>query len=292
MAKDNKKMIRRRLAGAYISSVISISLVLLLVGTATFIFVNAGRVTDFFKENLQMSVIMKTEVSDEQTETFRQGLDTLRFIHSTRLVTVEEGTKELEAMLGEDFLDVFETSPVPSSIDVTLAAAYVSVDSIKMVSSIIAESPLVDDVICRQNLVEALDSNLRKVTLVLVVFIALMLFVSFVQIGNTVRINIFARRFTVHTMKLVGATRAFIIRPFMASSVVQGLISAALASAMIAGGLLYVRHTLPQFSSFMDLPSIVPVFATVFVFALVICVLSTLFTVNKLVSMSKDELYY
>ena len=292
MAKENKKLIRRRLAGAYASSVISISLMLLLVGVASFLLVNARRVSDFFKENLQMSVLLKTEVSDSDAATFLPEIDSLEFVRSTRLVSREEGTEELEKMLGEDFLSVFETSPVPVSIDVNLKADYVSPDSLKLVSARLMEFPPVDEVVCRQSLVEALNANLARIALVLGVFILLLLFVSFVLIGNTVRINIFARRFTVHTMKLVGASRAFIIRPFLLSSIIQGLVAALLACAILAGGVVYVKRSLPQFDLLFSPEAIAAVAGIIFAVSLIICILSTLFTVNKLVSMSKDDLYY
>lgn len=292
MSKGNKKALKRRLAGAYVSSVISITLVLLLVGAATFILVNAGRVTEFFKENLQITVLMNTEVSDAAAEEYRAGINSLPCIHGTALVTREQGTEELKAMLGEDFLDVFETSPVPSSIEVTLEAEYVSPDSLGAVTSLLKESPLVDEVVCRQGLVEALNANLARISLVLAVLIALMMFISFVLIGNTVRINIFSKRFTIHTMKLVGATRSFIIKPFMKGAVLQGLVSAVLASVIIECGLMYVRHSLPPFVLSGGFRTTAPVFAVVFVTAVIISVLSSFLAVNKLISMEKDELYY
>ena len=292
MTKKSSKMIRRRLIGAYASSVISISLVLLLVGIASFLVVNATRVTDFFKENLQMSVILKTEVTDAEAEKLLPDLNSMRFIHSTHLVTKEEGTVELKEMLGEDFLSVFESSPVPVSIEVTLNAEYVSPDSLSMVSARIMEIPLVDEVVCRQSLVDALNANLQKISFVLGILILLLLVVSFVQIGNTVRINIFAKRFTVHTMRLVGATRAIILRPFMARSIIQGLVAAMFSLAMLGGGVFYVMKNLPQFSVLFGTRELVMVGGIIFTSAIVICTFSTLFTVNKLVSMNRDELYY
>lgn len=292
MTQKSKKLIRRRLIGAYASSVISISLVLLLVGISSFLVVNATRVSDFFKENLQMSVILKTEVADAEAETLIPILDSMKFIHGSHLVTKEKGTEELKEMLGEDFLSVFETSPVPVSIEVTLNAEYVSPDSLDMVSSKIMELPPVDEVVCRQSLVDALNANLQRISLVLGIFILLMLVVSFVQIGNTVRINIFAKRFTVHTMRLVGATRAIILRPFLVRSIVQGLVAALIAMAMLGGGIFYVRKNLPQFSILLGSRELVMVAGIIFVSAIVICTISTLFTVNKLVSMNRDEIYY
>ena len=118
---------------------------------------------------------------------------------------------------------MFETSPIPVSIDVTLDADYVSADSLEIVKAEISESPLVEEVVYQRSLVDALNANLSRISLILGVFIALLLFISFVLINNTVRLNVFARRFTIHTMKLVGATRSFIRAPFLVPFTFTGI---------------------------------------------------------------------
>lgn len=291
MSREENKIVRKRLANAYLSSVISISLVLLLVGVASLLILNARGVADYFKENMQISVLLKQEVSDSKAEKYEQSLQTLPFINSTRLVSKEEGTEEMKAMLGEDFLSVFEASPIPISIDITLKADYVSADSLDMVIAAISESPLVDEVSCQQSLIEALNANLSKISLVLAVFIALMLFISFVLINNTVRLNVFSRRFTIHTMKLVGATKAFIRKPFMVKAVYQGLISAAVAIFILSGMLLFVKKSFAQLFEIFKSDILLLGAFVVIASGVLICVVSTYFVVNRLVSMSKDELY-
>jgi len=292
MTRGNRKMMRRRLAGAYASSVISIALVLVLVAVASWLVINAGRVSDYFKESLQMSVILRPDASDSAAESLGEELSKLPFVHSTRVVTRAEGTEDLRKMLGDDFLNVFESSPVPVSVDLTLNAEYVSSDSLELVKQKICTFPVVEEVSCQQSLVEALNTNLTRISLVLGIFILLMLFVSYVLIGNTVRINIFARRFTVHTMKLVGATRSFIRRPFMRSSMIQGLVASSMAIVAIVSGMLYVRRSFPQLADLCDLRSMLIVSATVIATGILVCLVSTFFTVNKLAAMGKDELYY
>lgn len=291
MSREENKIVRKRLANAYLSSVISISLVLLLVGVASLLILNARGVADYFKENMQISVLLKQEVSDSKAEKYEQSLQTLPFINSTRLVSKEEGTEEMKAMLGEDFLSVFEASPIPISIDITLKADYVSADSLDMVVAAISESPLVDEVSCQQSLIEALNANLSKISLILAVFIALMLFISFVLINNTVRLNVFSRRFTIHTMKLVGATKAFIRKPFMVKAVYQGLISAAVAIFILSGMLLFVKKSFAQLFEIFKSDILLLGAFVVIASGVLICVVCTYFVVNRLVSMSKDELY-
>jgi cell division transport system permease protein len=139
---DNNKIMRRRLANAYLSSVISISLVLLLVGLASMLLVNAKSISDYFKENMQVSVMMKQNVSEEKALEYKTKLDKERYIKSTVFVSKEQGQREMADLLGDDFLDVFETSPIPVSIDVTLNADYVSADSLEVVRAEISKSSL------------------------------------------------------------------------------------------------------------------------------------------------------
>lgn len=292
MAKEENKIIRRRLRNAYASSIISISMVLLLIGVAALLIVNARSVSDYFKENMQLSVILRQDASDEEALAYQKSIGTLPFIKDTHLVTREEGEAELAQMLGEDFLSVFAESPVPLSLEITLQAGYVSPDSVAFVRRALSASPVVDEVEYQQTLVQALNENLTKISLVLGVFILLMLFISFVLINNTVRINVFSRRFTIHTMQLVGATRRFIRRPFMKGALMQGLVSSALALAVLAGVLAVLRSSFGQLFSVFETRSLLIVAATVVVCGVLICLVSTYFVVNKLVSLGKDQLYY
>lgn len=292
MSKAENQIMRRRLMNAYLSSVISISLVLLLVGIASMLLVNAKSVSDYFKENMQISVLMKQNVSEEKALEFRERLEDERYIKSTEFISKEQGQRELAAQLGEDFLDVFETSPIPVSIDVTLMADYVSADSLEMVRAEISESTLVDEVIYQRSLVDALNANISRISLVIGVFIALLLFISFVLINNTVRLNVFARRFTIHTMKLVGATRSFIRAPFLVQSAFQGLFAAFIAIIILVGLMFLMRSEFVQLFEIFRMDLLLIVIGIVIASGLVICLVSTYFVVNKLISLRKDELYY
>lgn len=292
MSKAENKIMRRRLMNAYLSSVISISLVLLLVGVASMLLVNAKSVSDYFKENMQVSVLMKQNVSDEKALEFKERLESERYIKSTTFISKEQGQRELAAQLGEDFLDVFETSPIPVSIDVTLTADYVSADSLEMVRAEISESNIVDEVVYQRSLVDALNANLSRISFILGIFIALLLFISFVLINNTVRLNVFARRFTIHTMKLVGATRSFIRAPFLVQSAFQGLFASFIAIIILVGLMFLMRSEFAQLFEIFRMDLLLIVIGIVIVSGLVICLLSTYFVVNKLISLRKDELYY
>lgn len=291
MASGENRLIRRRLAGAWLSTVISISLVLLLVGVAGLLVANARSVSDYFKENMQVSVLMKQEVGDDEAMEYVSDLDAKPFIKSTTFVSREQGAKEMTDLLGEDFLNVFEADPIPVSVDVTLKADYVSSDSLEVVKNEIMKSPLVDEVVYQQSLVDKLNTNLRKISMVLGVFIVLLLFISFVLINNTVRLNVFSRRFTIHTMRLVGATKSFIRAPFLVQAVFQGLFSALLATLMLVGILFFVRSEFAQLFEVFRLDMLLIVIGVEILAGVLICVVSTALVVGRLVSLSKDELY-
>jgi cell division transport system permease protein len=292
MGNSESKIMRRRLRNAYLSSIISISLVLLLVGVASLLLVNARAISDYFKENMQVSVMMKQNVDESDALKYKEDLDQLDFIRSSVFVSREQGRREMEEMLGEDFLNVFETAPIPVSIDVTLDAEYVSADSIEVVKTAIMESPMVEEVVYQKSLIDTLNANLSRISMVLSVFIALLMFISFVLINNTVRLNVFARRFTIHTMKLVGATRSFIRAPFLVQSLFQGVFAAFVAIMAIVGMLFFVRNEFGQLFEVFRLEMLLVVMGIVLASGMIICLLSTWLVVNKLVSLNKDELYY
>ena len=281
MPKGEKKKMKRRLTGAYVSSVISISLVLLLIGVASALILNAGRVSNYFKENIQISLLCAPGVSEQQAAACASRIDSLPFIRSTELIGKAQGETDLKERLGEDFLSVFETAPIPVSINVGLKAEYVAADSLARIIPVLQAIPEVEEVESRQSLVEALNRNLSGISLVLGVFIALLLFISFILIGNTVRLSLYAKRFTIHTMRLVGATRAFIRRPFIGSAVVQGLVSGVITCGVLAGALYLAGRSFPQILAVFTPEILAAVAGIVLASGVLICVLA-----------SEDSLYY
>ena len=284
----------RRLLSAYLSSVISISLVLLLLGIATALLLNARKVSDYIRSNMQAEVFLAEDVTPEQAERFVEKLSGVRGVSAVRLVSEEEGRQELLETFGEDFLDVFEEVSIPLSCEVTLAPGYVSSDSLALVGARISAFPEVESVSYPATFVDKLNDNLGKIGLVLGLLIAASLFISFVLIGNTVRINVFNRRFTIHTMKLVGATKGFIRRPFMIRAVFQGLASALLAIGWMVLLLLLLRHESAGVYGLLlgDRATLVTVAGVVVAAGILLCLLSTYWSVNRLLAMKKEQLYY
>ena len=291
MPSSNNSVTKRRLASSWISTVISLSLVLLLVGIGSMLLVNAKAVSDYFKENLQVEVLMKDFVEEEEASAYEKGIASVPGVRATRLVSRDEGMDEMSQMLGRDFLDVFETAPVPVSVEVSLEAAYVSADSLAVIKDLLADSPLVDEVVYQTSLVDALNQTLQKISLGLFVLVGLLLFISFVLIGNTVRLDLFSRRFSIYTMQLVGATRGFIRAPFMGRGAIQGLFAALLAILVLVGGLFVLKDEFSQLFQIFTLDSLLVVMGVMVAAGVGICVVSTYFVVNRLVGYNRDRLY-
>ena len=291
MPNPNNRLVRRRLFGAWVSTVISISLVLLLVGVASLLLLNARSVSDYFKENVQVSVLLRQDVTEEQGRAFESTLAGIPGVRSTTFISREQGVEEMAQMLGSDFLDVFASAPVPISIDVNLQADYVSTDSLEVVKAALSASPLVEEVVYQTSLVEALNANLQKIGFVIGILILLLLFISFVLIGNMVRLNVFSRRFTIHTMQLVGATRGFIRAPFIGQSALQGLFAALVAIGLLIGGLFILRKEFVQLFEIFRLETLLMVMGIVVVSGVLICVVSTWIVVGRLVRFDRDQLY-
>lgn len=291
-AKDNKKQIRKRMINAYLSSVISISLLLLLVGLASLVVINARNVSSYFKENMKVSVMMGRLVEEPEAEEYIKQVSRLQYVKDTKLITREQGTKEMAEILGEDFLSAFDTSPVPVSVEVGLKAEYVVADSLDFIVKALSDYEIVEEVDARQGLVEMLNANIAKISLVFAVFIALLLFISFVLINNMVRLSFFSKRFTIHTMKLVGATKSFIRAPFVRSAVVQGLVSAAISSLALAALYYVAQKEFPQLFNIFTANTLLLTIGVMFACGVLICVISTFLVVGKMIRMSKDDLYY
>lgn len=292
MDSNSKKTVRRRLVRSYITSVISIALVLVMVAAVAVFASNAGNIARYFKEHMSVSVILKQSVSEKEARAVHAKFSKEPYVKSSRYISKEQGAEEMEALLGEDFLDVFESSPIPISIDLNLDGDAITKDSLNVIRTRLMQNDFVEDVVYQESLVEALNSNLDKIAVVLGIVILLLTIISFALIGNTIRLDIYARRFTIHTMSLVGARRSFIARPFVIQAVVVGLVSGLLACLATAGMLIYSGRDSDLLWALLDKNIVIAALCGTLVLGVVICVLSSLFVVRKVAYISKDDLYY
>lgn len=292
MGRKEKNIIARRLVHSYLSSIISIALVLLLIGIFGILAVNAGSVQNYFKENVKVSAILKESVGEKEAKKLQEKLDAHPAIKATHYISKEQGTKEMQQMLGEDFLEAFDSNPIPISIEINLKGEYFHPDSIRNLSVQLQENPQVEEIAYQESLLEILNNNMERIAWFFMIFIALLMFISFVLINNTVRLNVYSKRFSIYTMRLVGAKRSFIRAPFLVKSVFQGMMSGLLAALALLGILYLVRNEFEQMFTIFNMELVAMVLVGIVVLGAFICLVCTFFVVNKLVSLNNDDLYY
>ncbi len=292
MVAKGKNIVHKRLIRSYITSVISISLVLVLMATAAVFAVNAGGLARWFKENMAVSVMLKQSTTEKEGRALAEDLATRPYVKESRFISKEEGAEEMKSLLGDDFLSVFNSSPIPISIDLKLNGDYITKDSLEWVKAKLLENRHVEEVVYQETLVDRLNTNLRSISVVLGVVIVLLLVISFALINNTVRLNLYARRFTIYTMSLVGAKRSFIARPFLRQAVAQGAVAGMIAAGILYGVIRYLSRDSELLNMILDMRLVWAVLAGTVVVGILICVISTLLVVNRVAFSSKDDLYY
>ena len=274
------------------SSIISISLVLLLIGISGFLAVNANSISDYFRENIKLSIFFENETDEKEAKRIFGDIQKRAYVKEAVYISKEDGAEEMKGILGEDFLNMFEINPIPISIDLFLKAEYLDRDSLRVIEQQLTKLKPIREVTYQDSLVRLINENMEKVGLVMAIFILLMLFISVVLINNTVRLNLFSKRFTVYTMKLVGAKRSFIRRPFLNRAIIQGAISGVISALILAGIVYMIYRDLPELFSILNIELIVIVLLGIICAGILLCLISTFFIVNRLVSMTGDDIYY
>ena len=292
MGRKEKNIIYRRLVHSYLSSIISIALVLLLVGMFGMLAVNAGAVQNYFRENVKITASLKENVPDLQAKKLQHTLDVHPAVKRTAFISREQGTEEMKKMLGEDFLQAFEHNPIPASIEINLKGEYFNPDSLRLFSSQLEKDKAVEEVAYERSLMEILNRNLEKIALAFMVLVSLLMFISFVLINNTVRLNVYSKRFSIYTMKLVGAKKSFIRGPFLVKAFFQGILSGLLAALALIGILYMLRDSFAQMFSIFQMELVGAVLVGVVLLGAFICWICTFFVVGRIISFTNNDLYY
>ena len=292
MSSLERKIITRRIIRSYFSSVISISMVLFIIGFAGFLAINAGTVADYFKESITFSVIFDSSVSNEQAEQVKKKLSERAYVKEISVVSREQGVKEMKQLLGPDFLDVFQVNPIPVSLELHLGAAYIDSVHINSIMAEIGKIPEVEDITYHESLVSVLNTNMDRIMMIMVIVGACLLLISTALIANTVRLNIFAKRFTIHPMALVGATKHFITGPFATQAFFQGFFAGLIADCALVLTLQAIRNRFHIFFEVFDSSFLPYVLGGVIVAGILLCVISTVVVVRSQVTLSRDALYY
>lgn len=291
MSRTEDKLSRRRLQTSTATTIISISLVLFMLGLLGLIVLHAQKLSDYVKENIGFSVIIKEEVKESGIVEFQKKLDLAPFVKSTEYITKEKAAENLTKDLGEDFVDFLGFNPLLASIDIRLRADYANNDSLKVLEKMLITNPVVKEVFYHKSLVDMVNQNVRKISIVILAFTLVLMLISIVLINNTIRLSVYSKRFIIKSMQLVGATQAFIRKPFLLRSLLHGFISALIAIVLLGLVLYFSRQALPELVDLQDIDMFLSLFGLVTVMGLFITGISTLFAVHKYLGISNDKLY-
>ncbi|MFI5220555.1 MAG: cell division protein FtsX [Bacteroidia bacterium] len=292
MAEEGNKLARKALRSSYISTVVSISLVLFLIGTLGVLVMNAKIISDYFKENFQLSMLMKPSASEQEIKSFLITLNSSEAVKSAVLVTKEEAAKKLsEELGGEDFVSFLEYNPLPITIDVNFKADYASNSLIDGFIKTFTGNGIVDDVWYQHSRIDLINKNLQAISFVILVFSTLLFFIAGVLINNTIRLSLYAKRLLIKSMQLVGATRGFIRAPFIKSGMISGFYSAVIANVLLAGLLYLAQREVPEIFGLQDFKYLAIIVVSVIILGILISATSTYFAVNNYLRKSYDELF-
>ncbi|HHJ10276.1 MAG TPA: FtsX-like permease family protein [Bacteroidetes bacterium] len=292
MPIPEKNITRRRLKSSYVTSLISITLVLFLLGLVGLLILDARKLSDYLKESFGFSVMIKANAKDVEIRLFQKTLDAQVYVKSTRFVPKDIAASELQKELGEDFLQVLGYNPLLSSIDVYLKADYAQPDTIKKIISEIKKSPIVKEVYYQKSLLHAINQNVSKISLILLTFSFLLLLIAVTLINNTVRLMVYSKRFIINTMQLVGASSGFIRRPMLLRGIIQGMLGGFLAAGMVTGIIYLLQKEFKDFYLIQNYENIVILMTGMIVLGILLTLISTFFAINKYLSVDEDKLYY
>ena len=283
---------KRKLISASITTIVSLSLVLFMLGLLGMIVLNTKKISDNVKENIGFQIILNDGTKEVDISKLQKTMDASDFVKSTEFVTKEEAAKRLQEDLGEDFVDFLGFNPLLSSINVHLKANYANTDSIAWIEKELLSTKLVKEVVYQKTSINAVNENAKKISLVIVGFSALLMIIALALINNTIRLSIYSKRFIIKTMLLVGATQGFIRMPFVLTGIKHGVIGALIAIAMLMGVLYFAQQQLPELVEMQDEKMLATLFGIVLITGVLISGLSTFMAVGKYLRLKSDELYY
>lgn len=291
MSKKEPKTYSRRIRSSYVTSIISISLVLLLLGMVGLLLINGRNIRRQVMESIGFNVILKENVKEADIYQLQKILDAREYILSTEYVTKEEAALETEQMLGEDFIRFLGYNPLPPSIRVRLHQPWANPDSVMMIEQDLLQYDSVEEVYYKKSLLYAVNENIRQISLVILGFSILLTLISVTLINNTIRLSIYSKRFIINTMQLVGATRGFIRRPFLYKGAASGITGSLIALALLFTLVYLIQEEFEGVISLKDYDMLAMLALGVIILGVIINTISTFFAVNKYLDIKTDKLY-
>ena len=290
---SEKSTNKRRVAGSYFMSMMSIALVLFLLGIFALLMMHAQKLSNYLKENIGFEVVMNSNAKESSILNLQKELEAMPTVKSTEYITKDEAIRRLSEDLGEDFLQWLgnEENPLLPSIEVRFNAEWANSDSLSIIEAQLVKNPNVKEVYYQKSLVNLIDQNVRRIGLALMVASIVLLFIAIALIRNTLRLSVYAKRFLVRSMLLVGATASYIRRPFIKSGITQGFFGALIADVLLFLLLYGLSKRLPELALVQDYRIIIGIFIGIIVLGMLLGGLSTRAALRKYLRADVDRLY-
>ncbi len=281
----------KKTKSVYISTVISIALVLLMAGLLGLILVHAKNLSNHIKENIVLNVILSENTEEADALKLQNTLNNNPHVLNTEYISKDQAARNLQQDLGEDFLEFLGYNPLSPSIDVHLKADYANQDSIQNFIKEVSANKMVKEMVYQESLLDMVNKNIRIIGLVILTFTAILLIIAVALINNTIRLSIYSQRFLIKSMQMVGATKGFIRRPFLGYGILHGLLGALIAIVLLIIVLYFGQQQIPELILLENYFEFAIIFAGVIAIGILISGLSTYFAVTKYLRLRMNDLY-
>lgn len=277
--------------GKHLTSTVSVGMVLLILGIVGCAAFAAGNITRHIRENLGFNMVMRMDADLTQINEMKKRLTSSEFVASYDYMSPEEILEQENAYLGSDVEELLGANPYQPEFNVRVKAQYASVDSLNKIISPLRECSTVEEITVHTEMVESINANIGSLSIVLVALAGALLVISFVLINNTVRLTIYSARFLLHTMRLVGATNAFIRRPIVAGNILNGILAAVVAILFLCLLRIYAVNIDPDLELALPWGDLIWVFAGVVAGGILICGTASWIATNKYLRQSYDDMF-
>lgn len=276
----------------FVTSCISTIMVLILLGTMVFFVLSAHSLSAYMRENLNFTILLNNDAPETAIKKFQQQLSKEDFVKESVYISKEQALKEQSEAMGSDPEEFLGYNPFSPSIELRLTSEYANSDSVKWIKEKINRNKIVTDIEYQADLMDSVNDNIRKISIVLLTLAALLTLISFALINNTIRLTIYSKRFLIHTMKLVGASCGFIRRPFLIRNLWIGIFSGVIADAILMGAAYILVSYEPELIAIITTDIMLEVMVVTLLFGIIITYLCAYISINKYLRMKASSLYY
>lgn len=288
----SNKTATQKLKTSSLTVVISLALVLFMLGLLGLVVINAKKLSNHIKENIGFQVVLKDTTTQAELDILKQEISSSAFTKQVDYISKDEAAKKLQKDLGEDFITFLGYNPLLSSLDVKLNSDYANIDSLAGFEKQIMQKHFVKEVVYHKDMIKQVNDNAKVISIYILIFSGLLLVVAIALINNTIRLSIYAKRFLIRTMYLVGATQSFIRMPFILKGIRQGIIAGLLAGFLLAGFLLLSTRYIPDLLQLQDPNLLAVLFGAIIGLGVLISGLSAALSVSRYLRLKTDDLYF